>query len=312
MSAAGFIATSTSAWSPGVVMSRGRELDLERRDPVQRARRRPDLGREVRQRGEVVAEHGRCAREPVARQLHPVARVAGEPDDDALSFFDGLASSGACRRGSSPHRFGSSSRRIHSVPPPDTVGGVRGSSAHADTTTWVSGPGYLRDRVRCLGGGRRRVGPEPTSEDAVIAAIPRRLRCGGDGSTRRGLRGGVSEGIVGQGDRGASRRAPRGDEGGPRPTEARGSAPTRSGRVRRSAGATGIDRIDLYQLHWPDETGVPLEDTWGAMAELVAPARSGMSASRTSIASSSSGASPSGMWTPCSRSSPCWRSTSAT
>jgi aryl-alcohol dehydrogenase-like predicted oxidoreductase len=31
----------------------------------------------------------------------------------------------------------------------------------------------------------------------------------------------------------------------------------------------GTDRIDLYQLHWPDDTGVPLEETWGAMAGLV-------------------------------------------
>jgi len=29
------------------------------------------------------------------------------------------------------------------------------------------------------------------------------------------------------------------------------------------------DRLDLYQLHWPDESGIPLEDTWGAMASLV-------------------------------------------
>ena len=29
------------------------------------------------------------------------------------------------------------------------------------------------------------------------------------------------------------------------------------------------DHIDVYFLHWPDETGVPLEETWGAMAELV-------------------------------------------
>jgi aryl-alcohol dehydrogenase-like predicted oxidoreductase len=34
-------------------------------------------------------------------------------------------------------------------------------------------------------------------------------------------------------------------------------------------GRLGIDHLDLYQLHWPDETGVPVEDTWGAMAELV-------------------------------------------
>jgi aryl-alcohol dehydrogenase-like predicted oxidoreductase len=29
------------------------------------------------------------------------------------------------------------------------------------------------------------------------------------------------------------------------------------------------DVIDIYFLHFPDESGVPLEDTWGAMAELV-------------------------------------------
>jgi aryl-alcohol dehydrogenase-like predicted oxidoreductase len=31
----------------------------------------------------------------------------------------------------------------------------------------------------------------------------------------------------------------------------------------------GVEVIDVYLLHWPDETGVPLEDTWGAMAALV-------------------------------------------
>jgi aryl-alcohol dehydrogenase-like predicted oxidoreductase len=30
-----------------------------------------------------------------------------------------------------------------------------------------------------------------------------------------------------------------------------------------------VDRIDLYQAHWPDwETGTPLEESWGAMVEL--------------------------------------------
>ncbi len=36
-----------------------------------------------------------------------------------------------------------------------------------------------------------------------------------------------------------------------------------------SLGRLGVDTLDLYQLHWPDENGVPVEDTWGAMAELV-------------------------------------------
>ncbi len=31
----------------------------------------------------------------------------------------------------------------------------------------------------------------------------------------------------------------------------------------------GVDRIDLYQIHWPDESGVPAEDSWGEMARLV-------------------------------------------
>jgi aryl-alcohol dehydrogenase-like predicted oxidoreductase len=29
------------------------------------------------------------------------------------------------------------------------------------------------------------------------------------------------------------------------------------------------DHLDVYFLHWPDERGVPLEETWGAMGELV-------------------------------------------
>jgi aryl-alcohol dehydrogenase-like predicted oxidoreductase len=31
----------------------------------------------------------------------------------------------------------------------------------------------------------------------------------------------------------------------------------------------GVERIDLYQIHWPDrDSGTPLEDSWSAMAEL--------------------------------------------
>lgn len=31
----------------------------------------------------------------------------------------------------------------------------------------------------------------------------------------------------------------------------------------------GIDRIDLYQFHWPDNMGTAIEDSWGEMAKLV-------------------------------------------
>ncbi len=31
----------------------------------------------------------------------------------------------------------------------------------------------------------------------------------------------------------------------------------------------GVERIDLFQFHWPDESGVPIEDSWGAMTRLI-------------------------------------------
>lgn len=31
----------------------------------------------------------------------------------------------------------------------------------------------------------------------------------------------------------------------------------------------GVDCIDLYQFHWPDETGVPVEESWGELAALI-------------------------------------------
>ena len=38
---------------------------------------------------------------------------------------------------------------------------------------------------------------------------------------------------------------------------------------RDSLRRLGRDHIDIYFLHWPDSSGVPLQETWGAMAELV-------------------------------------------
>lgn len=43
--------------------------------------------------------------------------------------------------------------------------------------------------------------------------------------------------------------------------------------IRRECEASlrrlGVERIDLYQFHWPDEGGVPMEDSWDAMTRLV-------------------------------------------
>ena len=42
--------------------------------------------------------------------------------------------------------------------------------------------------------------------------------------------------------------------------------------IRRECEASlqrlGVERIDLYQFHWPDETGTPVEDSWSAMLKL--------------------------------------------
>ena len=43
--------------------------------------------------------------------------------------------------------------------------------------------------------------------------------------------------------------------------------------IRRECEASlrrlGVERIDLYQFHWPDDTGTPIEDSWSEMAKLV-------------------------------------------
>ena len=43
--------------------------------------------------------------------------------------------------------------------------------------------------------------------------------------------------------------------------------------IRREAEASlrrlGVERIDLYQFHWPDAVGTPVEESWAAMARLV-------------------------------------------
>jgi aryl-alcohol dehydrogenase-like predicted oxidoreductase len=39
--------------------------------------------------------------------------------------------------------------------------------------------------------------------------------------------------------------------------------------IEGSLARLGVERIDLYQFHWPDEGDTPIEDSWGAMQRLV-------------------------------------------
>lgn len=60
------------------------------------------------------------------------------------------------------------------------------------------------------------------------------------------------------------------DEDAPMANPARSLKP---GSVRAECEASlrrlDVERIDLYQFHWPDETGTPVEDSWAEMARLV-------------------------------------------
>lgn len=49
-----------------------------------------------------------------------------------------------------------------------------------------------------------------------------------------------------------------------------GTRPEEIGKaIRGSLERLGVEDVDLYQVHWPDEERVPVEETWGAMAGLV-------------------------------------------
>lgn len=107
------------------------------------------------------------------------------------------------------------------------------------------------------------------SEDVVIDAIRAGIDSGiGWIDTAEVYGDGVSERLVGRAISArrdevvvATKVAPQPEGSGFAPAQVRDACEKSLGRLR-------IDRIDLYQLHWPDESGIPLEDTWGAMCEL--------------------------------------------
>jgi aryl-alcohol dehydrogenase-like predicted oxidoreductase len=112
-------------------------------------------------------------------------------------------------------------------------------------------------------------GPNPEEEDVIAA-----MRTGFDAGitwidTAEVYGRGTSEELVGRAtaDRRdeifiATKVAPKPSGTGFRPEEVRDAC-------QASLKRLGTDWIDLYQLHWPDGTGVPVEETWAGMAALV-------------------------------------------
>jgi aryl-alcohol dehydrogenase-like predicted oxidoreductase len=107
-----------------------------------------------------------------------------------------------------------------------------------------------------------------TSEQDVIAAVHAGIDAGMTWVDTAEVYGqGVSEQIIGRAVAGRddvlvfTKVAPDDEGSGVRPEQIRTAI---DGSLRR----LGRDHVDLYQVHWPDDD-VPVEETWGAMAELV-------------------------------------------
>jgi len=131
-----------------------------------------------------------------------------------------------------------------------------------------------------VGGGGWAYGWGPQDDAQSIAAIRHAVDLGVNWIDTAAIYGyGHSEELVGQ----AVRQIPAGrrpyvfTKAGMIPNLADPYAePERSlrpGSIRREVEASlrrlGVERIDLYQFHWPDETGTPIEDSWGEMVRLL-------------------------------------------
>src|SRR2546427_2402451 len=72
------------------------EVDLEGRYTVRRSGRGADFGGEIGEGGEVVSGKGCFHRKARAGDLHPVARISSEADDDGLACLPGPRWRGGC------------------------------------------------------------------------------------------------------------------------------------------------------------------------------------------------------------------------
>src|SRR6266852_8273982 len=131
-----------------------------------------------------------------------------------------------------------------------------------------------------IGGGGWSFGWGPQDDTASLAAMRRALEVGVNWIDTAAVYGlGLSEELVGR----LLRELPPADrpyvftKGGlvwddcDRMAEPRRVLKPESIRteVDASLRRLGVERIDLYQFHWPDDTGTAVEDSWEAMVQLV-------------------------------------------
>ena len=130
-----------------------------------------------------------------------------------------------------------------------------------------------------IGGGGWAYGWGPQDDRASIEAIQHAVRSGINWVDTAAVYGyGHSEEVVGQ----ALRELPAAErplvftKGGMRWYADRMREPLRNlqpasirAEVEASLSRLGVERIDLYQFHWPDETGVPVEESWAEMVRLL-------------------------------------------
>jgi aryl-alcohol dehydrogenase-like predicted oxidoreductase len=131
-----------------------------------------------------------------------------------------------------------------------------------------------------IGGGGWAYGCGPQDDARSIAAIHEAVRRGVNWIDTAAIYGlGHSEEVVGRAVReiSAAERPFVFTKGGMIPDPTRPyDEPQRNlqpASIRREVEASlsrlGVERIDLYQFHWPDAIGTPIEESWGEMARLV-------------------------------------------
>ena len=131
-----------------------------------------------------------------------------------------------------------------------------------------------------VGGGGWSFGWGPQDDEASISAIRRAVSLGVNWIDTAAIYGlGHSEEVVGRAISGIpARERPfiftkcgliadraRPVRRGPAQSQARIHP---SGMAKASLRRLGVDRIDLYQFHWADATGTPIEDSWQEMVRL--------------------------------------------